>query len=158
MQRTQFSRFTCSIARTLDVIGEPWSPLILRDVWVGIRRFDAIQADLQISRKVLTERLNRLVESGILARREYSPRPARSEYVLTGKGSELCAVLMAMTAWGDRWTAGEAGPPVVYRHHACGQIAQAELRCTHCGGAMTADSIDVLPGPGAAAPVPADRS
>ena len=112
----------CSIARTLDVIGEPWSPLILRDVFVGIRRFDQIQADLGISRKVLTERLNRLVEHGVLERRPYDAGP-RYEYLLTPKGAELVDLLLVMVGWGDKWLAGEAGPPVLYRHHACGEIS-----------------------------------
>ena len=120
MQRTQFGEMACSIARTLDVIGEPWSPLILRDVFVGISRFDQIQADLGISRKVLAERLKWLVDTGVLEQREYSAKPPRHDYVLTAKGRELCDLLMVMVRWGDRWTAGAAGPPVLYRHHACG--------------------------------------
>jgi DNA-binding HxlR family transcriptional regulator len=150
MQRTDFGEMVCSIARTLDVIGEPWSPLILRDVWVGFTRFEQIQADLGISRKVLTERLNHLVERGILERRAYDRRP-RFEYVLTEKGTELVELLMVMRAWGDKWLAGEAGPPVHYRHHACGEISQVELRCARCGEPMHAGDVDVLPGPGAAA-------
>jgi DNA-binding HxlR family transcriptional regulator len=149
MQRTQFGEMACSIARTLDVIGEPWSPLVLRDVWVGLHRFDAIQADLGISRKVLTERLNHLVEHGVLERRSYDRRP-RHEYHLTAKGTELVDLLIAMVGWGDRWLAGAAGPPVLYRHHACGQISTAELRCAHCGEPMHANDIDLLPGPGSA--------
>jgi DNA-binding HxlR family transcriptional regulator len=151
VQRTQFADLTCSIARTLDVVGEPWSPLILRDVWVGIRRFDAIQADLGISRKVLTERLNWLLECGVLERQEYSSRPPRYEYVLTDKGAQLCDVLLVMAGWGDRWLAGDAGAPVLYRHHSCGEIGHAELRCSHCQQPMGVNDIDALPGPGAAA-------
>ena len=151
MQRTRFGDMACSIARTLDVIGEPWSPLILRDVYVGIDRFEQIQADLGISRKVLTERLKWLVESGVLERRQYEARPPRDRYVLTAKGSELVDLLMVMVAWGDKWLAGEAGPPVLYRHRACGQISHVELRCAHCGASMGADDVEVLPGPGAAA-------
>jgi DNA-binding HxlR family transcriptional regulator len=149
MQRTNFRDMACSIARTLDVIGEPWSPLILRDVWAGIAKFDEIQADLGISRKVLTERLNHLVEHGILDRRPYDRRP-RYEYVLTQQGTELLDMLMAMANWGDRWLAGEAGPPVLYRHHTCGEIARVDLRCSHCGEPMHGDNVDLLPGPGAA--------
>jgi DNA-binding HxlR family transcriptional regulator len=149
MQRTSFGEMVCSIARTLDVIGEPWSPLILRDVWAGFSRFEQIQADLGISRKVLTERLNHLVEQGVLERRPYDRRP-RYEYVLTDKGAELVEMLMVMAGWGDRWLAGEAGAPVVYRHHACGEISAAGLRCTHCGEPMHARDVDLLPGPGAA--------
>src|SRR3954463_8599843 len=111
MQRTHFGDMVCSIARTLDVVGEPWSPLILRDVWVGMNRFDQIQADLGVSRKVLTERLNHLVDRGVLDRRPYDQRP-RHEYVLTEQGTELLEMLMVMVAWGDKWLAGEAGPPV----------------------------------------------
>ncbi len=149
MQRTSFADMACSIARTLDVAGEPWSPLILRDVWVGLSRFEQLQADLGISRKVLTERLNHLVEQGVLERRPYDRRP-RYEYVLTQKGTELVDLLMVMVAWGDRWLAGEAGPPVLYRHHACGEISSVELRCAHCGEPMRANDIDLLAGPGSA--------
>jgi DNA-binding HxlR family transcriptional regulator len=150
MQRTDFSQMACSIARTLDVIGEPWSPLILRDIWVGFSRFEQLQSDLGISRKVLTERLNHLVDRGVIERRPYDQRP-RYEYVLTAKGRELVSVLMVMAAWGDKWLAGTAGPPVLYRHHDCGEIGHVELACSHCGKPMQADNIEVLAGPGAAA-------
>jgi DNA-binding HxlR family transcriptional regulator len=148
MQRTRFGDMACSIARTLDVIGEPWSPLILRDVYAGFSRFEQIQQDLGISRKVLTERLKWLVESGVLERREYSSRPVRHEYVLTAKGGELCDLLLVMVRWGDRFLAGEAGPPVLYRHHACGEISHVELHCSVCDKPMRATDIDLLPGPG----------
>jgi DNA-binding HxlR family transcriptional regulator len=151
MQRTDFAQMTCSIARSLAVAGEPWSPLVLRDVWVGINRFDDIQRDLGISRKVLAERLKHLVEAGMLERRRYSERPARDEYVLTAKGSGFVDVLMAMAEWGDRWTAGEAGPPVLRRHRTCGQITQVELRCSVCGEPLHSTDVDVEPGPGLAA-------
>jgi DNA-binding HxlR family transcriptional regulator len=149
MQRTQFGAMACSIARTLGVIGEPWSPLILRDIYVGITRFERLQQDLGISSKVLTERLKWLVDNGVLRRREYSSRPPRHEYALTAKGLELCDLLLVMVRWGDRWTAGEAGPPVLYRHRACGRISHVELHCALCDQAMHASDIDVLPGPGA---------
>ncbi|HEX5511846.1 MAG TPA: helix-turn-helix domain-containing protein [Actinomycetales bacterium] len=150
MQRTNFGDMTCSIARTLDVMGEPWTPLVIRDVFVGMNRFEQIQQDLGISRKVLTERLNHLVEHEILQRRPYDNRP-RYEYHLTDRGTELFDVLMVMVGWGDKWLAGEAGPPVLYRHHACGEISHVDPRCSHCGEHMGATDIDVLPGPGAAA-------
>jgi DNA-binding HxlR family transcriptional regulator len=147
MQRTNFGEMVCSIARTLDVVGEPWSPLILRDVWVGMTRFDQLQADLKISRKVLTERLNHLVDHGVLERRPYDNRP-RYEYHLTDKGLELVDLLMVMTAWGDKHLAGEAGPPVLFRHHACGEIASVDLHCSHCDKPMHAGDVDRLAGPG----------
>jgi DNA-binding HxlR family transcriptional regulator len=151
MQRTQFGDMTCSIARTLDVVGEPWSPLILRDVWVGINRFDQMQRDLGVSSKVLAERLRWMVANGVLEKRAYSERPVRHEYLLTEKGHELCAVLMAITAWGDRWTAGEAGPPVLLRHRSCGQLTHAEVRCACCGELLHGADVAVEPGPGLAA-------
>jgi DNA-binding HxlR family transcriptional regulator len=152
MQRTRFADLACSIARTLDVIGEPWSPLILRDVYVGITRFDQLQAELGISRKVLAERLRWLVKAGVLRREEYTSRPPRYEYLLTEKGTELCDLLLTTVRWGDRWLAGEAGPPVLYRHHACGQTSHVEPRCSVCGAPMHATDVDVLPGPGSATP------
>lgn len=151
MQRTQFGDMACSIARTLDVIGEPWSPLILRDVFVGLDRFEQIQADLGISRKVLTERLKWLVESGVLARQQYEQRPPRYEYKLTAKGTELVDLLMVMVAWGDKFADDGAGPPVLYRHRSCGEISHVELRCAHCGESMRGDDVEILPGPGSAA-------
>src|SRR5262249_51216208 len=104
------------------------------------------------SRKVLTERLTWLVESGVLVRWQYTKAPPRHEYHLTGKGAELCDLLLVMVRWGDRWTAGESGPPVLYRHHACGQISHIELHCSSSGEPMRAPDVDLLPGPGAAPP------
>ena len=141
----------CSIARTLEVVGERWTLLILRDTFLGIHRFDDLQRDLGLSRKVLSERLKHLVEEGMLERRAYSERPPRHEYVLTRKGLEFIDVLIAMAAWGDRWTAGEAGPPVLRRHRTCGQVTQVELRCGACGEILHAADVDVEPGPGLAA-------
>lgn len=148
MQRTRFGEMTCSIARTFDIAGEPWSPLILRDVWRGLTRFDEIQADLGISRKVLAQRLKWLTAHGLLEPRPYNERPPRNEYRLTEKGSELCDVLLAVMAWGDRWAAGDAGPPVLLRHRGCGELTHGELRCAHCGEPLHASEIDVEPGPG----------
>lgn len=152
MQRTQFGEMACSIARTLDVAGEPWSPLIVRNIFVGINRFDQLRDSLGISRKVLAERLRWLTEAGVLQKRQYSDKPARYEYALTEMGLDLVEVLMVMVRWGDKWLAGEAGPPVLYRHHACGQISHVELHCSECSKPMGPSDIDVLPGPGAASP------
>lgn len=146
MQRTRFGDMPCSIARTMDVIGEPWSPLILRDAFVGVTRFEEMQQSLGISRKVLAERLKGLVENGVFERHEYSAHPLRFEYILTAKGLELCDLLLVMARWGDAWTAGAAGPPVFYRHHACGEISHVELVCSGCGTSMRATEVDVMPG------------
>jgi DNA-binding HxlR family transcriptional regulator len=138
----------CSIARTLDVAGEPWSPLIIRNVFLGISRFDALQRDLGISRKVLTQRLDWLVDHGILERRSYSDRPPRREYALTAKGLEFYEVLLVVSAWGDRWTAGNDGPPALFRHRSCGKVTHPEVRCSECGERVHATDIEVTPGPG----------
>jgi DNA-binding HxlR family transcriptional regulator len=121
---------------------------VVRDVFVGINRSDGIQRDLGISRKVLAERLRHLVDEGMLEQRPYSERPPRHEHVLTAKGLEFVDVLMAMVAWGDRWTAGDAAPPILYRRRACGQITHVEPRCAVCGEPMHAADVDVEPGPG----------
>src|SRR5271165_7354721 len=112
MKRTALGQQPCSIARTLDVAGEWWTLLIVRDVAYGVRRFRAIQEDLGISANVLSERLDRLVEEGILERSEYQQRPRREEYRLTGKGTELVPVLIALMQWGDRWTWPAGAGPV----------------------------------------------
>jgi DNA-binding HxlR family transcriptional regulator len=150
VQRTDFAAMACSIARTFDLLGEPWTALILRDVFVGVTRFDELRADLGVSRKVLAERLARLVAAEVLERRPYAERPVRHEYVLTGKGVDLCGVLLAAAAWGDRWAAGAAGPPVLLRHRGCGQHTRAEVRCAACGGHLRVTDLDVEDGPGAA--------
>ena len=139
----------CSIARSLDVVGEPWTPLIIRDMWLGRHRFDDIQRNLKISRKVLTERLKTLVEEGVVERRPYQQDPERYEYVLTNKGHELMDVLLALMAWGDRWVSGKGGEPMLVRHKACGKHARAEVICSGCGEPLHAEQTRIAPGPGA---------
>ena len=148
MTRTDLAAMHCSIARTMDVLGDAWAALILRDVFAGITRFDAIQADLGISRKVLAARLDELVARGILTRRAYSEHPPRFDYVATESGRDLHPVLLAIMAYGDRWLAPD-GPPVEIRHGACGRRTRAVVACAECGAPLTAE--DALPeaGPGA---------
>ena len=143
--RTSFESIDCSIARTMAVLGEPWTAMILRDLFIGITRFDPLYEHLGVSRKVLTQRLQRLVAEGIVVRRPYLERPERFDYLLTDKGWELCDVLLAVTRWGDRWTTTEAGPPAVLRHRGCDHRTTAEIRCSHCGELLQARDIDVTP-------------
>ena len=134
MGRTDFSQMQCSIARTLEVIGERWSLLVVRDAFYGVRRFDDFQLDLGVARNVLADRLARLVEHGVMERRQYAERPPRWEYVLTQKGRELMPVLLAMMRWGDEWESGEnTPPPVRLRHLACGEDTTPLVTCEHCG-------------------------
>src|SRR3954454_23201355 len=118
--RTSFETIDCSISRTMAILGEPWTALILRDLFIGITRFDALHNHLGVSRKILALRLNRLVDEEIVIKRAYTPRPERFDYLLTGKGEQLCDILLAVSAWGDTWTTGKAGPPALIRHRLCG--------------------------------------
>ena len=148
VQRTSFEDMTCSVAQCLDVVGEWWSLLIVRDAFLGVTRFDDFQARLGISRNILTQRLNHLVDSDVLKRVAYSDHPPRSEYRLTGKGRDLWHVITAMRQWGDQWAA-PGGPPVETRHTACGHIVTAVPVCSHCGEPLDARSVTAVPGPGA---------
>ena len=123
----------CSVARSLEVLGERWTLLVIRDVFYGKRRFDAIQEDLGVARNVLAARLSRLVEEGILEKRPYQDRPARYEYFLTEKGIELWPVMVTMMHWGDRWLATDEGPPVVIHHKECGGEVDERGYCERCG-------------------------
>jgi DNA-binding HxlR family transcriptional regulator len=141
---------SCSVAQCLEVVGEWWSLLIVRDAFLGVTRFDDFQARLGISRNILTRRLNHLVGSGVLKRVAYSDRPPRSEYRLTPKGRDLWHVITAMRQWGDQW-AMPAGPPDEIRHTACGHVVSAVPACSHCGEPLDARSVTAVPGPGAVA-------
>ncbi len=148
MQRTSFEDVNCSVAQCLEVVGEWWSLLIVRDALLGVRRFDDFQARLGISRNILTQRLTRLVETGVLERVQYSERPPRHEYRLTGKGRDLWHVVTAMRQWGDRWAAPD-GPPVRLRHLGCGRITTVVPTCSHCGERLDVRDVRAVPGPGA---------
>src|ERR1700712_4648923 len=128
MQRTTLDEQTCSVARTLDIIGDRWTALVLRDIAIGISRFDAVQGDLGISRKVLTQRLTELVDQDVLVRVPYSEHPPRYDYRLTEKGKDLAMVLLAMQQFGDKWAFGGAAP-VQWRHLSCGQISNPVACC-----------------------------
>ncbi len=122
----------CSVARTLDIIGDRWTALVLRDIAIGISRFDAIQGDLGLSRKVLTQRLNDLVAHEVLVRVEYQDNPPRYDYRLTEKGNDLLMVLLSLQQFGDKW-AYDGEPPIAWRHLSCGQISTPVACCDHCG-------------------------
>lgn len=147
MQRTSFADMACSLARALDVVGEPWTPLIVRDIWLGRRRFEQIQRNLELSRKVLADRLETLVREQVVERRRYLERPPRYEYVLTEKGDELMAVLLALMCWGDRWVSTEA--PMLLRHRECRSTAMAQVACSGCGSPLRGSELRPAPGPGA---------
>jgi len=132
MKRTSLQSHPCSIARTLDAAGEWWTPLILRDVAYGVRRFREIQEDLGISANVLADRLEAAVEEGLLVTSVYQERPRRHEYVLTEKGADLIPALLALMQWGDRWKFPGGRGPVRVTHEQCGHEVRVEVRCPHC--------------------------
>ncbi len=148
MKRTPFAAWPCSIARTVDLLGDWWTPLVLREAFYGVRRFDDFQRTLAIGRNILTQRLRRLVDEGLLERVQYQDRPARYEYVLTDKGRDFFPVLLAMVRWGDRWLADEAGPPIVLRHTTCGRETSARVVCSECGEPLELGQVRASLGPG----------
>jgi DNA-binding HxlR family transcriptional regulator len=143
------SHYPRSTARALDVIGESWTPLIVRDISMGLRRFDEIHGNLGIPRKALTERLDRLVQGGVLERSEHGSRPGRHEYVLTEQGRELVPVVLGLMAWGDRWKTEDEGPSLRTRHTPCGQLIVPVQSCPNCKEAVTADNTRSEAAPGA---------
>lgn len=137
MRGVSLSSLHCSIARTLDIVGERWSLLVLRDAFNGVRRFEDFAASLPIASNVLAARLQTLVAHGVLSREPYQQRPPRYEYRLTVKGRKLYPVLIALLQWGDEFLAGEAGPPLDLEHRDCGHAIGAEVVCRGCGQTLT---------------------
>ena len=156
MHRTSFQGINCSVAQTLEVVGEWWTMLIIRDAFLGVTRFDRFQARLGISRNILTDRLDDLVDRGVLERHPYQENPVRYDYTLTDKGQDLWLVLAAMRQWGDKWAA-PGGAPVVLSHDSCDHLSEVVPTCSHCGETLLPGARKVLPGPGASrgpAPLP----
>jgi DNA-binding HxlR family transcriptional regulator len=150
MLHRRYDSQVCSIAGALEVVGERWSLLIVRDVLVGLRRFDELQASLGVARNVLQTRLTRLVDEGVLEKRLYQDHPPRYEYRLTEKGLDLWPVLVALMRWGDQYAPPPAGPPVLLTHRACGGAVDEHRTCTVCGARLSVRDVLALPGPGAA--------
>lgn len=155
MKRTAFADWPCSLARSVDLLGDWWTPLVLREAFYGVRRFDDFQRSLGIGRNILTQRLHRLVDEGMLERRPYQDRPLRHEYVLTEKGRDFFPVVAAIVRWGDRWLAGDEGPPLLLHHTACDHDTHAEVVCSHCGEPLELREIRARPGPGHPSRTPA---
>lgn len=137
----------CSIQRTLDVIGDRWTLLIIRDLFRGVRRFSMIQADLGIAKNLLTDRLGSLVEAGVVEKVPYQQRPVRHEYRLTAKGRALSPALVALMRWGDQWV-GDGLAPTELVHQVCGTRLELQPWCTTCNEPVTPMQIASRPGPG----------
>jgi len=137
----------CSVARTLEIVGERWTLLIIRDALLGLRRFDEFQISLGIATNVLTNRLSSLVDNGILTRSRYQAAPPRFEYHLTDPGRELATPVLALMQWGDRHVAGRRGAPRLVRHTTCGGAVAERHVCADCGPVDGAE-VAIVPGPG----------
>ena len=144
----------CSVARAMELIGDSWALLIMRELYYGFTKFDEFQKNLCIARNTLSDRLNRLVEGGVLTKRLYQDNPPRNEYLLTEMGHEFFPVLAGLTAWGDRWLDRGAGPPVSLHHTQCGHDLLIDATCSDCGGSFSVDDIEFRVGPGYPAEVP----
>jgi DNA-binding HxlR family transcriptional regulator len=148
MKRTTTADWPCTIARSVDLLGDHWNLLLVRQACLGTRRFDDFQRALGIGRNILTQRLNRLVDEGVLARVEYQASPPRHEYRLTQKGRDVYPILAAMAAWGDRWLTGPEGTPLVLHHTACDRDMHAVVVCSECSEPIDVREVLARPGPG----------
>jgi DNA-binding HxlR family transcriptional regulator len=147
VERKSFVEMHCSVAQCLEVVGEWWSMLLVRDAFLGIRRFDQFQERTGISRNILNQRLNHLVDSGVLEKVLYHEHPPRYEYRLTSKGRDLWPVVNAMRQWGDKYSAPD-GPPLRIMHKSCGKVADAVTVCSRCGERITAADVRAVKGRG----------
>lgn len=147
----------CSIARSLAVVGDRWTLMVLRCAFLGIRRFDDFQSMLGVTRHVLADRLKRLVEAGVLKKVSYQDRQARFEYRLTEQGRDLYPVLLALARWGDKWLDGGMGPPLQYRHSKCGKLFTPTMMCSECGEAIDPREVMPMAGPGLSVHRPVSR-
>jgi DNA-binding HxlR family transcriptional regulator len=142
----------CSVAKTLEIVGEWWTPLIIRDALFGVTRFDEFQERLGIARNVLAARLDTLVAGGVMERVPYDEDRGRYDYVLTDAGRALWPVLTALRQWGDEWLVGPEEAPVELEHTACGHRISVQFTCDHCGEVLERDQLRSRPGPGSTDP------
>ena len=152
MRRASFEDMHCSIARSLEVIGEWWTILILRDAFLGVTRFDDFQKRLGIATNTLTARLDKLVGSGVMEKRTYEEARRRADYVLTAKGRALWPVMVTLRQWGDEWETGAGNEPTELIHEPCGHRTHAILTCDHCGERLYGRDLRTVLGPGPADP------
>ena len=139
----------CSVARTVAVIGDRWTLLVLRECFLRVRRFEDFEARLGVTRHVLADRLKKLVRYGVLRRVPYQDRPKRHEYLLTQKGLDLYPIIMAIVHWGDIHMADERGRPLLHQHKSCGKTFDPVMTCSECGEKLSAKAVHVHAGPGA---------
>lgn len=154
MRRSSFADMSCSIAQSLEILGEWWTLLIIRDAFLGITRFEDFQERLGIARNVLSARLQTLVDAGVLERHVYDESRDRADYRLTAMGRALWPVMTTLRQWGDKYLVGRGNEPVLARHETCGSKAPAHLSCGHCGEKLDPRQVKLFPGPGLDPDVP----
>jgi DNA-binding HxlR family transcriptional regulator len=147
MRWDDIDKQVCSVARSLSVVGERWTMLIIRDAFLGTRRFDQFQSNLGITRHRLSERLGKLVDAGVLVKVPYNERPLRYEYRLTRKGLGLYPVLMSLARWGDEWMDKGEGVPMEYVHQKCGNVAHPVMSCSECHEPLKPEEVTPRLGP-----------
>ncbi|MEK1941682.1 MAG: helix-turn-helix domain-containing protein [Pseudomonas sp.] len=147
MRWEELDQQPCSLARTLSVVGDRWTLLVLRECFMGVRRFDDFEKRLGITRHVLAERLKRLTENGVLVKGAYQQRPLREEYRLTVKGHDLYPAVLALVNWGDRHMSGEEGQPIRHVHKTCGHEVRGVLICSECGEPLLARDMSLREAP-----------
>jgi DNA-binding HxlR family transcriptional regulator len=150
MLKRDYQTQVCSVARTLEVVGERWSLLIIRSVYLGVHRFEDLIDAVGAPRSVLTGRLQRLVEDGVIERTPYQQQPTRHEYRLTAKGEDLWPILVHMMRWGDTYYCEAAGAPRLLEHTGCGGSPNEHLMCETCGELLEIGSVTPRRGPGRA--------
>jgi DNA-binding HxlR family transcriptional regulator len=148
MQWNELDQQPCSVSRTLSVIGDRWTLLILRDCFLRVRRFDDFQA--RLGRPILADRLQKLLDNFVLTKVAYQQNPKRYEYRLTQKGIDLYPVIMAIVHWGDVHMSGKKGRPLLHVHTKCGHQFDPLHTCSECGETLDAREVKVESGPGAA--------
>lgn len=147
MDIRDFPRDHCAIGAALEHLGDRWTLLVLREAFFGVRRFEDFRRKTGAARNILTHRLNRLVEAGVLRREPYSEHPPRDEYRLTEKGIDLYPVLISLAQWGARWGELPEGPAIRLQHKSCGAVIEPQLVCPECGEQIDARAMRVVPGP-----------
>lgn len=141
MRWDDVSNLKCSVARALAILGDRWTMLLIREAFLGTRRFDELQALTGASPQAVASRLSRLVEAGVLRKVAYQHRPTRYEYRLTDMGRDLHPVLVSLMTWGDRWLDDGEGPPNPLRHTGCGAISRPQLICDECGEPVSLSTL-----------------
>jgi DNA-binding HxlR family transcriptional regulator len=146
MRKSEVSELICPVARAISNVGDQWSLMIIREIFMGSRRFDQFEAQLRAAPALLTARLKELEEAGMVSRIAYQKSPVRYEYRLTQKGLDVWPVIIALKSWGDRW-GGFRKPPASLRHRSCGHSAAVRMVCSCCGESIGPENVNLELGP-----------